>query len=162
MVYVPSSKYEDAYQRIVAGASHSSGTSVVIFASTADGDTLCGLRILTGLLKRDAIGHKIVPISSYADIVQMNAKLVAANAQIRTLVFLNCGATVDIQDYVTLRDSLTVVIVDSHRPFNLYNVYWNDQVQCLDDGEVEESMAEMQKAFEEIEFGDDDDDGEDD
>ncbi|KAJ1797403.1 DNA replication initiation factor cdc45, partial [Coemansia sp. RSA 2599] len=83
MVYVASSKYEDAYSRILAGAAHSSGTSVLIFAST-DGDSVCALRILTSLLKRDAIGHKIVPVASYQDIADQSQKLIDTNTQIRT------------------------------------------------------------------------------
>ncbi|KAJ1837779.1 DNA replication initiation factor cdc45, partial [Coemansia sp. RSA 2703] len=156
MVYVASNKYEDAYQRIVAGAGHSSGTSVVIFAA-ADGDSVCALHILTTLLKRDSIGHRIVPVHSYGELGEQSTRQISQGEQIRTAVFLNCGGSVDIQDYVALRDSLTVLIVDSHRPFNLYNIFWNDSVQCLDDGDVEESMAELRAAFEDIEFGGDSD-----
>ncbi|KAJ2746858.1 DNA replication initiation factor cdc45 [Coemansia sp. BCRC 34301] len=152
MVYVSAAHYEDAYRRLLDGASHTSGTSVLIFAST-DVDSVCALRLLTTLLKRDSVGHKIIPVNNYADISQMNQKLVESNLQIRSLVFLNCGAQVDIQDIVSLRDGLTVLIVDSHRPFNLYNVYWHEQVQCLDDGDVEKNMGELREAFEDIEFG---------
>ncbi|KAJ2449835.1 DNA replication initiation factor cdc45, partial [Coemansia sp. RSA 2424] len=92
----------------------------------------------------------------------MNQKLVESNLQIRSLVFLNCGAQVDVQDLVSLRDGLCVLIIDSHRPFNLYNVYWNEQVQCLDDGDVERNMGELREAFEDIEFGDNNDSGQED
>ncbi|KAJ2490055.1 DNA replication initiation factor cdc45 [Coemansia sp. RSA 2050] len=162
MVYLSSTRYEGAYQRIIDGSAHSTGTSVLVFASI-DVDAICGLRLLTALLKRDSIGHKIIPVNNYSDITQMNSTLIEANLQIRTLVFLNCAAQVDIQDLVNLRDGLSVIIVDSHRPFNLYNVFWNEQVHCLDDGDVENNMGELRSAFEDIEFsndsdGDDDDD----
>ncbi|KAJ2874493.1 DNA replication initiation factor cdc45 [Coemansia aciculifera] len=164
MVYISSTHYEDAYRRILDGATHTTGTSVLIFASI-DVDAICALRLLTTLLKRDSVGHKIIPVNNYADITQMNTTLIESNLQIRSLVFLNCGAQVDIQDLVSLRDGLTVLIVDSHRPFNLYNVYWNEQVQCLDDGDVEKNMGELRQAFEDIEFGNnnasDDDDNSD-
>ncbi|KAJ2059532.1 DNA replication initiation factor cdc45 [Coemansia sp. S146] len=152
MVYVSSTHYEDTYRRILDGATHTTGTSVLIFASI-DVDAICALRLLTTLLKRDSVGHKIIPVNNYADITQMNTTLIESNLQIRSLVFLNCGAQVDIQDLVSLRDGLSVLIVDSHRPFNLYNVYWNEQVQCLDDGDVEKNMGELRQAFEDIEFG---------
>ncbi|KAJ2080255.1 DNA replication initiation factor cdc45 [Coemansia sp. RSA 988] len=153
MVYIPSSRYEDAYRRIADSASRSQGTSVLIFVST-DVDGLCGLRILTTLLKRDAIAHKIVPVTNYADISSMDETLIANNSsQIRSVVFLNCGAQMDIQDLLTLRDNLSVMIIDSHRPFNLYNVFWHEQVQCLDDGDVESNMDPLRHAFEAIEFG---------
>ncbi|KAJ2579401.1 hypothetical protein EV177_010768, partial [Coemansia sp. RSA 1804] len=58
-------------------------------------------------------------------------------------------------DLVALRDDLVVVIIDSHRPLNLYNVYWNEQVLCLDDGDVENNMGALRSAFEDIEFGSD-------
>ncbi|KAJ2720690.1 DNA replication initiation factor cdc45 [Coemansia sp. Benny D115] len=155
MVFVSSTRYEDAYRRLSTSAEHNGygSTSILIFAST-DVDSLCALRILTGLLKRDALGHKIVPVSSYTEIQQLAAKHLVEGTQIRSVVFLNCGGSVDIQDYVELRPELTVLIIDSHRPLNLYNIYWNDQVQCLDDGEVERDMQEVQKAFEDIEFND--------
>ncbi|KAJ1723872.1 DNA replication initiation factor cdc45 [Coemansia erecta] len=158
MVYVASNQYESAYQRIVDGAGHGGGTSVVIFAA-ADGDSLCALHILTTLLKRDSIGHRIVPVHSYSELGEQSTRQISGGAQIRTAVFVNCGGTVDIQEYVAMRDSLTVVIVDSHRPLNLYNIFWNDHVQCLDDGDVEESMADLRRAFEDIEFGADSENG---
>ncbi|KAJ2709715.1 DNA replication initiation factor cdc45, partial [Coemansia spiralis] len=161
MVYVGSGGYEDAYRRIVDGAGGRQGTSVVVFVS-ADADAICGLRILTALLKRDAIGHKIVPVANYAEIAEMNRTLVAGNTQIRTVVLLNCGAQVDIQDLLTLRDGLTVVVIDSHRPFNLYNVFWHEHVQCLDDGDVDQNMAALRDAFEAVEFGANSDSSDDD
>ncbi|KAJ2634932.1 DNA replication initiation factor cdc45 [Coemansia sp. RSA 1286] len=160
MVYVASSKYEDAYNRILAGAAHSQGTSVLIFAAT-DGDSICALRILTDLLKRDSIGHKIVPVSNYREIADQSVKLVDSGTQIRSVVLINCGASMDIHDLINLRDTLTVVVVDSHRPFNLYNVFWNEQIQCLDDGDVADNMDELREAFELIEFGPEDSDTDD-
>ncbi|KAJ2502745.1 hypothetical protein GGI11_007695, partial [Coemansia sp. RSA 2049] len=72
MVYVPVDRYEEAYQRILAGAhktnhtaaaaaaSATIATTVVVFASI-DADSICGLRILTSLFKRDSVGHKVIP-----------------------------------------------------------------------------------------------------
>ncbi|KAJ1664239.1 DNA replication initiation factor cdc45 [Coemansia sp. RSA 1813] len=164
MVYIPTSKYEEAYQRIVDGAHQStsaSSTTLLVFASI-DADSICGLRILTSLFKRDAIGHKVIPVTNYQDIQAAGTQV--ASRQIKSLVFLNCGGQVDVQDLISLRDDLVVMIVDSHRPFNLYNVYWNEQVLCLDDGDVEKNMGVLRQAFEDIEFGSDvnDSDNEDD
>ncbi|KAJ2205933.1 DNA replication initiation factor cdc45 [Coemansia sp. RSA 353] len=152
MVYVSSTHYEDAYRRIADTAATTAGASVLLFVSM-DADALCALRILTSLFKRDSIAHKIVPVSNYAEITSMNQTL-AQNQQIKSIVFLNCGAQTDVQDFVTLRDDLVVMVIDSHRPFNLYNVFWHEQVQCLDDGDVEKNMGELREAFEDIEFGD--------
>ncbi|KAI8323406.1 CDC45-like protein [Martensiomyces pterosporus] len=161
MVYIQSTRYEDAYRRLQQGAhSTTGGTSVLIFVSM-DADALCALRILIALLKRDTIGHKIIPVNNYADITSMNQELIERNMQIKSVVLINCGAQVDIQDYITLRDDLAVLVVDSHRPFNLYNVYWNEQVMCFDDGDVETNMGELRRAFEDIEFGNDDSDDDD-
>ncbi|KAJ2662241.1 DNA replication initiation factor cdc45 [Coemansia sp. RSA 1200] len=163
MVYIPVDRYEEAYQRILSGAhktnhtataaaAAAATTTVVVFASI-DADSICGLRILTSLFKRDSVGHKVIPVTNYADIQAAGAQV--ASRQTRTLVFLNCGGQVDIQDLVALRDDLVVVIIDSHRPLNLYNVYWNEQVLCLDDGDVEGNMGALRSAFEDIEFGSD-------
>ncbi|KAJ2424975.1 DNA replication initiation factor cdc45, partial [Coemansia sp. RSA 2524] len=125
MVYVSSTHYEDAYRRIADTAATTAGASVLLFVSM-DADALCALRILTSLFKRDSIAHKIVPVSNYAEITSMNQTL-AQNQQIKSIVFLNCGAQTDVQDFVTLRDDLVVMVIDSHRPFNLYNVFWHEQ-----------------------------------
>ncbi|KAJ2648680.1 DNA replication initiation factor cdc45 [Coemansia sp. RSA 1250] len=151
MVYVPSTRYEDAYRRIVDRAG--TAASVLLFVAM-DVDALCALRILTTLFKRDSIGYKIVPVSNYSEIASMNQTLIVQNPQIKSVVFLNCAAQIDIQDFVTLREDLNIMVIDSHRPFNLYNVFWHEQVQCLDDGDVEANMQDLRVAFENIEFGD--------
>ncbi|KAJ1902554.1 DNA replication initiation factor cdc45, partial [Coemansia sp. IMI 209127] len=153
MVYIPASRYEEAYQKILAGAHQTNHTTTLLVFASIDADSICGLRILTSLLKRDSIGHKVIPVTNYQDIQAASAQV--ENRQIKSLVFLNCGGQVDIQDLVQLRDDLVVMIVDSHRPFNLYNIYWNEQVLCLDDGDVESKMGELQQAFEDVEFGSD-------
>ncbi|KAJ2161444.1 DNA replication initiation factor cdc45 [Coemansia sp. RSA 552] len=150
MVFVPGSSYELAYRRLVDN-SGVSGTVLVFVAM--DVDALCALRILIMLLKRDAVAHKIIPVRSYAEIGSLSQTLVAANPQIKSVVLLNCGAQADIQEFVTLREGLELLIVDSHRPFNLYNVFWHEQVQCLDDGDVER-VPELRQAFEAVEFAD--------
>ncbi|KAJ2557606.1 DNA replication initiation factor cdc45 [Coemansia sp. RSA 1933] len=159
MVYIPANKYEEAYQRILAGAHHASSTTTLLVFASIDADSICGLRILTSLLKRDSVGHKVIPVTNYQDI--QAAATQVQNTQIKSLVFLNCGGQTDIQDLVQLRDDLVVMIVDSHRPFNLYNIYWNEHVLCLDDGDVENNMAALQQAFEDIEFGSDVNDSDD-
>lgn len=129
--------YETSYQRLI---SSSADTPLVIYVAT-DVDALCALRVLTSLLQRDNVRHKIIPISGYPSIAQ----------QQNPLVFINCGGQVDIQELAGSEQP--ILIVDSHRPFNLYNVCWNEQVLCLDDGDLD--IAELREAFEEIEFGSD-------
>jgi len=41
---------------------------------------------------------------------------------------INCGGLVDLTEFLSLTDILTVYIIDSHRPYNLSNIYSTNQV----------------------------------
>ena len=37
---------------------------------------------------------------------------------LQTLILINCGATEDVARLLDLRDSVRVIVIDSHRPFH--------------------------------------------
>ncbi|KAJ1912539.1 DNA replication initiation factor cdc45 [Mycoemilia scoparia] len=165
MVYLDVEKYEEAYKRILEGSAKAikegAGACTVLLLVADDPDAICALRILIWLLKQDNIAYKTVPIGNYADLSRVNKETIEKSREIKSIVMINCGGRVDINDYLSLVDDVTVIVIDSHRPYNLYNIFFNEQVIHLDDGDIEE-MKDVQEAFEALEFGPDGDSSEDD
>ncbi|PVV04083.1 hypothetical protein BB560_001436 [Smittium megazygosporum] len=156
MVYLVSDYYEHAYKRLLDGAAEASkegtGACSVLVLVANDPDALCAARILFSILKHDFITYQMVPVSSYVDVTKCNKQLIEPSPDLRTVILINCGATVDLQEFIKLHDKLTVIVVDSHRPFNLYNIFWNEQILCFDDGDLEK-LEELKDAFNFLEFG---------
>ncbi|KAI8870495.1 CDC45-like protein [Ramicandelaber brevisporus] len=142
-----------AYDKIRQSAAGT--TCSVVICAAADPDSLCALRILASLLRDDFISYRIVPVSGYADLDSINEELKqqaeSGEGGIRSVITINCGGSIDLGQYFTLPSNVIMYVVDSHRPFNLYNLYANDQVVVLDDGDIEEEMMDVRQAFERLE-----------
>ncbi len=101
-------------------------------------DALCACRILTTLLKRDYIPHKIQPVSGYGDLARAGEEMVRP---MRTdeggsggvVVCLGVGGLVDLGAILGLDASqegdqdrmggVEVWVIDARRPWNLGNVF---------------------------------------
>ncbi|KAI9837199.1 MAG: hypothetical protein M1838_004853 [Thelocarpon superellum] len=100
-------------------------------------DALCGCRILTALLKRDYIPHKIQPVAGYGDLASLGERLVRP---MRTsdggtggiVVCLGLGGLVDLSAILGLdraeegddaMGGVEVWVMDARRPWNLGNVF---------------------------------------
>ena len=46
------------------------------------------------------------------------------------VVLLNCGATIDICDFLDPPDDVIFYILDNHRPVDVTNIYNDGQVWC--------------------------------
>ncbi|OMJ17218.1 Cell division control protein 45-like protein [Smittium culicis] len=97
MVYITSENYEEAYKRILDGAAEAAKNGI-------------GACTVLAFVANDP-----------------DALCAARILFLRTIVFINCGATIDIQDSIKMHDKLTAIVIDSHRPYNLYNIFWNEQ-----------------------------------
>ncbi len=104
-------------------------------------DALCACRILTHLLKHDYIPHKIQPVAGYADLDRIGREVVAPMMETRggpggVVVCLGVGGMVDLGtalgldpdddddgDGTSAFGGVEVWVVDSHRPWNLGNVF---------------------------------------
>ncbi|TLD14429.1 uncharacterized protein PgNI_03953 [Pyricularia grisea] len=114
----------------------------VLILVALEPDALCACRILTRLLKHDYIPHKIQPVAGYADLERVGRDLVAPMMETRggsggVVVCLGVGGTVDLGVMLGLEpdeedagssgaDSyggVEVWVIDSHRPWNLGNVF---------------------------------------
>ena len=99
-------------------------------------DALCACRILTRLLKHDYIPHKIHPVAGYGDLERAGQELVAPMMETHggsggVVVCLGVGAMIDMGTILGLEvegeeasfGGVEVWVVDSHRPWNLANVF---------------------------------------
>ncbi|OTA90311.1 hypothetical protein M434DRAFT_398096 [Hypoxylon sp. CO27-5] len=108
----------------------------VLVLVALDPDALCACRILTQLLKHDYIPHKIQPVSGYGDLERVGQELVSPMMETRggsggVVVCLGVGGMVDMATILGLEvdgeessfNGVEVWVIDSHRPWNLGNVF---------------------------------------
>ncbi|KAK4196807.1 putative cell division control protein 45 [Triangularia verruculosa] len=99
-------------------------------------DALCACRILTRLFKHDYIPHKIQPVAGYADLERIGQELVSPMMETKggaggVVVCLGVGGMADLGSALGLEPEgeentfggVEVWVVDSHRPWNLSNVF---------------------------------------
>ncbi|OZJ06275.1 hypothetical protein BZG36_00775 [Bifiguratus adelaidae] len=151
MVQLSYERAEDLYDSI---RQRSLKGECLLFVS-ADVDSLCACRILQTLLKADFVAHKIVPLSSYADLDDADSSLIRGNDQLRCIIFLGCGGMLDLMETLSLQEDVMVYVIDSRRPLHLHNIFGTAQVIVLDDGHIEADLSEVKTAFRGIEFASD-------
>lgn len=134
-MYLPRNLISNLYQHLTR--THHSLSPPVLILVALEPDALCACRILTALLKRDYIAHKIQPITGYGDLSLAGEDLVqpmkVENGGSGGLVIcLGVGGLVDLQITLGLQgpkesdDStgrVEVWLIDARRPWNLGNVF---------------------------------------
>ena len=110
-------------------------------------DALCACRILTALLKRDYIAHKIQPISGYGDLEQAGQSMVQpmrvqAGGSGGVVVCLGVGGMVDMSTVLGLdihaegvnpSGGIEIWLIDARRPWSLGNVFAGDPLQAMNE-----------------------------
>ncbi|KZF25147.1 CDC45-like protein [Xylona heveae TC161] len=122
----------------------------VLLLVALEPDALCACRILTALLKRDYIPHKIQPVSGYGDLERVGAELVKPMRTTEggsggVVVCLGAGGLVDLAATLGLdvyeegqdaMGGIEVWVIDAKRPWNLGNVFGgHSSLPPVDDGE---------------------------
>lgn len=135
-MYLPRSLISHLYQHLRRNY-HALSPPVLILVAL-EPDALCACRILTALLKRDYIQHKIQPIAGYADLAEAGATLVQPikiqqGGSGGLVICLGVGGLVDLSSVLGLDDEeddpsggVEVWIIDAKRPWNLGNVFGGD------------------------------------
>lgn len=128
---------------------------VLIFAAAADPDALAAVRTLTALLRADLVRYEVHPVSGYGHLARIFRVLLAGNGNVepRAVLCVNCGAKVDLERVLRLREGLmgvgvedegdtgivesdvSVFVIDSHRPYHLKNVN-SERVFLFDDDDL--------------------------
>ena len=133
-MYLPRNLISKLYQHLVR-RNHSLSPAVLILVSL-EPDALCACRILTALLKRDYIPHKIQPISGYDDLSRIGQSLVRPmrrqdGGDGGVVVCLGVGSLVDLGQILGLDEEgaedptggVEAWLIDARRPWNLSNVF---------------------------------------
>lgn len=134
VMYLPRSLISKLYTHLQS-TRHPSSPPVLILVAL-EPDAVCACRILTRLLKHDYIPHKIHPVAGYSDLEKAGTNLVNPMMESEggsggLVVCLGVGGMVDLGEILGLETAndntpysgVEVWIMDSHRPWNLTNVF---------------------------------------
>ncbi|CAK3738847.1 cell division control 45 [Lecanosticta acicola] len=142
-MHLPRTQISQLYTHLIRNTHPSSSPVLVLTALTVD--SLCATRILASLLKRDFIPHTIIPISGYADLQRAGTESVLPLTRQRggdggTVVCLGLGGAVALDEVLGFDTQaeyeeagaqdhgVEVWVVDSHRPWNLENVFGSSTI----------------------------------
>lgn len=138
-MYIPRSLSAQLYQSLLSSCTPAS-PPILLLPAASDPDALCATRILTALLKRDFIPHKIHPVGGYADLERAGQSLIqpmkyseGGNGGI--VVCLGVGGLIDLANVLGFESDETeeeagdefggveIWVFDKRRPWNLGNVF---------------------------------------
>ncbi|KAL8729271.1 MAG: hypothetical protein Q9181_005062 [Wetmoreana brouardii] len=146
-MYLPRTLISHLYQHLLR--THHSQSPPVLILVALEPDALCACRILTSLLKRDYISHKIQPVAGYNDLATAGEQLVQPmkrqlGGSGGVVVCLGVGGMVDISTVLGLDNirrgedpsgGVQVWLIDARRPWNLGNIFAGrpeDALQVID------------------------------
>ena len=109
-----------------------------------DIDAICACRILQQLFKNDNMIYTLVPIQGIQDMVHAFEENCE---EIKNVIFINCGGTLDLVELLQPAESVIFYILDSHRPYDLCNIYSEDQVRILGKADEDEEIPEYNEIF---------------
>lgn len=142
------------------------GGPVLLFVAAGDVDAIAAVKVLTALLKADLTRYEVHPVSGYSHLARKFRDL-AQGVQPRAVLFINCGAMVDLEFVLGgedgLESDLRLFVMDCHRPYHLKNIR-SERVALFDDvNEVNYDMLPLDVDWEDewgnvFESSDDDDD----
>ncbi|VDK83818.1 unnamed protein product, partial [Onchocerca ochengi] len=98
----------------------------VLIIANVDADAVCATQILLDLFAADDVVYTLVPIDGWEGL----RKALNEHGELtHSVVLFNCGATESLIPY--LRPDMTLYVIDSRRPLDLTNVYYNDNIRLI-------------------------------
>ncbi|KAJ5642173.1 hypothetical protein N7490_006173 [Penicillium lividum] len=134
-MYLPRQLISHLYLQLLR--SHHPLSPPVLILVALEPDALCACRILTALLKRDYIPHKIQPVAGYGDLARAGQELIQPMQTTNggsggVVVCLGVGGLVDLTEILALNNpedeaedmgGVDIWVFDARRPWNLGNVF---------------------------------------
>ncbi|KAK5784141.1 hypothetical protein PVK06_038661 [Gossypium arboreum] len=145
-------RVESFYARLRESVKASSFSSLLIFPSTSDVDSLCTLKIIFHILESDSVRYSCYPVSSFQQICEYVGSDLSSSSEPVTILLINWGCHRDLQKDLKLGPGVRVFVVDSHRPIHLHNLSeQNDQVVVIYTND-DERLADLAYDFEVMEL----------
>ncbi|EAA00243.1 cell division control protein 45 homolog [Anopheles arabiensis] len=144
---------KDFYQQLI-------GKRILVLVNY-DLDAICASKILQALFRCDNVIYSIVPIMGLA---AMRRAYSEHRGDIRYVLLVNCGGCIDIVDVLQPDQDVVFFICDSHRPYDVCNVYSDGQVRILGEMNRNENIPAFEDIFQDSdnESGDEDEEDVDD
>lgn len=60
---------------------------------------------------------------------------------------LNCGGIFNLEDYIDLSEEVTIYILDNHRPVNLRNAFWNNEIIVFHETDLDKDLLAEKEAI---------------
>ncbi|PZC80648.1 hypothetical protein B5X24_HaOG214215 [Helicoverpa armigera] len=93
-----------------------------------DVDAICTCKILQGLFKSDNVSYTLVPVGGIGELKQAYEE---NNEEIKYVVLVNCGGTIDLVDILQPEEEVVFFVLDAHKPTDVCNVYSDGQVRLV-------------------------------
>jgi cell division control protein 45 len=85
-------------------------------------DGLLAARILASLFRQDDVPYRLIPIGGYAELEAKRDEILTSD-ELHTIILLSLGSLLPLASYFTLPTACHLHIIDSHRPWNLENLF---------------------------------------
>ncbi|KAL6254953.1 cell division control protein 45 homolog [Pogonomyrmex barbatus] len=109
-----------------------------------DVDAICACRILQQLFKNDHMIYTLVPVRGIQDMINAFDENCE---EIKNVVMINCGGTLDLVELLRPDESVVFFILDSHRPYDLCNIYSENQIRILGKSDEDNEIPEYNDIF---------------
>ena len=76
----------------------------------------------------------------------------------KSFIFINCGGSIDIAEFISVSSETKIYVIDCHRPFNLNNVFNQEQICVFDEEDSSFDYENLLEAFETVQFSDEEED----
>ena len=103
----------------------------ILLVAYNDVDSVCAVKILQTLLQCDNIKYTLVHIQGKSDLSKAFEDNTGEDSGVRYVVLLNCGATIDLVDFLDPPKDLVIFVADSHKPIDVCNAYNDGQIRLI-------------------------------
>lgn len=90
-----------------------------------DLDAICASKILQSLFKFDNMLYSLIPVMGVTGLQRAYNE---HRNDVKHVLLINCGGCIDLVDVLQPDDEVIFYVCDSHRPYDVCNVYSNGQV----------------------------------
>uniref|UniRef100_A0A336L5R6 CSON003648 protein n=1 Tax=Culicoides sonorensis TaxID=179676 RepID=A0A336L5R6_CULSO len=111
-----------------------------------DLDAICASKILLSLFKFDNMLYSLIPVMGMSGMIRAYNE---HRNDVKSVLMINCGGGIDLVEVLQPDDDVVFYVCDSHRPYNICNIYSNGQVQLIGTPTDEDGIPEFEQIFQE-------------